>query len=97
MTGSGRRWLAPGLATCRWANWEDDEYFLFNPASGKTHLLNALGRELLLLLAEKPHTSAELCKIFHDPETGLSEPQLSDLIDDQLRQLALVGLVEAWR
>ena len=93
--GRAVRWRVPNLADCHWASWEPGEYFLFNPASGKTHLLNETGRTLLLLLGEQPCSSQELGERLHGADTGMSIAQLQVHIAEQLRQLALVGLVES--
>jgi PqqD family protein of HPr-rel-A system len=86
-------WRSPALKGCRWASWETGEYFLFNPISGKTHLLNELGRTLLQAMADRPCDSVELAGLITEAD---AEPVASDiaLIEDQLRQLHLLGLIE---
>lgn len=88
------RWHAPDLPACRWASWEPGEYFLFNPASGKTHLLNETGRGLLLLLGDCPRSVVELGELLYDESEPVSPAQLQRLVADQIRQLTLIGLTE---
>lgn len=86
------RWS--GIAPESWL-WEqfDDEYFVFNPASGHTHLLNALGATVLRLLEPAPLTEAELLECLH-AEAGPDDGELAQALPMHLQQLAVIGLIE---
>jgi len=93
----------PAAPPVRWASvapdallWEqfDDEYFVFNPASGHTHLLNALGATALRLLDARPLTAAELLAQLHAQVGGGHDEQLQQALSGHLEQLATIGLIE---
>lgn len=92
--GPACRWQAVDPDKLEWASWGDGEHFLFNPASGQTHLLNDLGRALLDDLARQPANAAELAGQLYHPDHGLPVPAFTELVAEQLRQLAVMQLVE---
>lgn len=69
----------------------DDETFVFNPASGHTHLLNAAAVHMLERLHEQALSSRDLCAEF-DIEDIPGE-QLLAHVEQQLQQLELLGLI----
>lgn len=80
-------WRTLGFDDLLMRTW-DDETFVFNPASGHTHLLNGVAVELLRLLHEQPRSSEQLAAELGDPALQ----QLPEL-QQQLHQLALIGLL----
>lgn len=88
----------PDLTSGRWGTcnfdqllretW-DEETFLFNPASGETHLLNAAAMHLLELLEEEEASFEQLVgRLFPDTD----KPTL-DALARQFEQLVLTGLI----
>lgn len=87
-------WQAPDLDQFHWASWGEGESFLYNPASGQTHLLNDLGRALLDSLADDAQTAQSLADGLYHPECGLSPGSFTDIVQQHLAQLALLQLVQ---
>jgi PqqD family protein of HPr-rel-A system len=87
-------WHAPDYGSFLWASWDEDEYFLFNPASGQTHLLNGLAYELLQSLARCPADDRAIAQALYHPELGIPTETFHGLVNEQLHQLSLIGLVE---
>jgi PqqD family protein of HPr-rel-A system len=52
--------IPPGIELC-WKRWDDD-LIVFNPASGRTHLLNPLAGEALRAIEESPADIESLTK-----------------------------------
>jgi PqqD family protein of HPr-rel-A system len=76
--------------------WEqfDDEYFVFNPASGHTHVLNALGAATLQQLAGEPLTADELLARLQAQVGADGSEALHQALPEHLSQLAAIGLIE---
>lgn len=89
-----QRWQAIDGRRLLWEQF-DDEYFVFNPASGHTHVLNALGAATLQLLSTEPSSTAQLLASLQAQlgEDG-GEP-LRQALQEHLRQLVAIGLAEA--
>lgn len=81
-------WTALGFSELLTETWEE-ETFLFNPASGETHLLNQVALSLLEQLARKPASTREVHDLFLPDD---AEPELVAALDQQLQQLELIGL-----
>jgi len=79
--------------TLLWQELED-EHFIFNPASGHTHVFNEPGARLLQALGESPRTRAQLLEVLQDPETPEDPQLLQAHLDWMLRQLDELGLIE---
>ncbi len=58
--GADAAWCAPGAARLGIASWDEEEYFVFNPETGDTHILNRIGLLLLRSLAEQSRSLREL-------------------------------------
>ncbi len=73
--------------------WEEDEYFVFDKASGDTHLLNDSGLFILRLLSKDNLKLSQLISKF-----DLQDPQEIEQIVPQLanhiQTLAQIGLIE---
>jgi len=67
-------------------NWEG-KYFLLNPASGHTHVLNHAGFVLLQELARQPATLTELA------HRHLEDQAQVNLLAQHIGQLELIGLI----
>ena len=77
--------------------WEsfEEEFFLFNTASGHTHVLNALGATLLRALASGDRSRAELLATLTDTSDDSARAgELVAHLDWLLAQLDELGLVE---
>ena len=66
----------------------EDEAFIFNPASGETHLLNQEGLLLLRELHHRPRSTEQLLHDFGD----IARQHQAELFE-QLHQFELIGLL----
>ncbi len=83
-------WHCPNYNQLRIRVWEE-EYFVFNPNSGDTHLLNIVSMEILELLGTTGHTLDTLAEILLDQ---VDNPELmSRHLRDHLEQLRELGLL----
>jgi PqqD family protein of HPr-rel-A system len=87
------RWRVDEDCTLLWRCW-DDEYVVYNTASGDTHLLNRVAAETLLLLEQSPSDAQDLTvqvarKLALQPSEELGQ-QLEQLLT-QFEELGLVG------
>lgn len=73
----------------------DDEVFLFNPASGHTHLLNMAAAELLAQMADMPLDLDALCTRFFVLDAELDAATFRAVLAEHLEQLELLGLIRA--
>lgn len=77
-----------------WRDWEDSAA-VYDARSGHTHLLNALGMELLAMLMTAPRSEATLLhELTADMPDGLDADEAMFHVGSQLRQLQELGLVE---
>lgn len=83
------QWQARNFDQLLYETW-DTETFVFNPASGHTHVLNEEAFALLQDLAIHPSSDRQLAKLF---DADINERR--EGLRQQLRQLELVGLI--WR
>ena len=71
----------------------DNEFLVFNPASGQTHHLNLLAGEALRSLEDKAARAHELIRRLADQfEIAEDSPPLQ-MIDSLIRQLDELGLI----
>lgn len=92
-TGSPGKWRACTEATLLWRQW-GDEYVVFNPASGDTHVLNEVAAQALQRLEQSPADTRDLtahirAAIHIDPDDQLLR-HMEGLID----QFDELGLTE---
>ncbi len=87
-----KTWHSPCYHHFRMREWED-ESFLFSPATGDTHVLNALSIEILKLLSQRRLSADELANEL--PEAfGSIEPSLKrDHLNEYLEQFEAIGLI----
>lgn len=82
------RWRACNYPELLQETWEG-ETFLFNPASGDTHLLNAAAMQLLDFLHAESASFSELADtLFAD-----ADKSARDALATQFEQLVLIGLI----
>jgi len=77
----------------------NDEYFLYNPGSGQTHLLNQMALDILDLLAGEPLNSAEIQRLLAETwEIGDdARHAFAGRIEQHLGQLRHLGLISDGR
>lgn len=86
-------WLAPDYAELLRERLEG-EHFVYNPRTGHTHVLNESGLSLLESIAEQALTAEQLAQRLRLDGAEEDVRALRELLEQQLRQLQLLGLVE---
>lgn len=85
--------IRPG-ADLVWRSWDEDEFLVFDAASGDTHLLNRVTATVFEILGREPlddkGIGRELSRCL-DIDPAVVEPHLARL----LSHLARLGLVES--
>ena len=81
-------WSAKNYSDLVLETW-DSETFVFNPASGHTHILNEVATALLRNLAQSTATSKKLLNDFLPDASNTDQ----ELLIQQLEQLELLGLI----
>ena len=76
-----------------WRHWEE-EYILFNAASGQTHYLNSLGADILHLLQEKTLHSDELNQKISEKYDLQLDHETRQYITGVLASMDELGLIE---
>jgi len=85
-------WGVPPDNMLAWRLW-DDEFLVYNTASGQTHHLNFLAGEALRSLEAEPGSAAELVRRLADRfEIAEDSPPLQ-MIDRLIRDLDELGLI----
>jgi len=97
MSGStgkdSRRWAVPDANDLIWRVW-DDEFLVYNTASGQTHHLNFLAGEALRgLEVEGARTDELICRLAAQFEITEDSPPIQ-MIDRLIRELDELGLIE---
>ncbi len=87
------RWKASNYGELLIEQW-DEEVFLFNPASGHTHVLNPAAAALLAEIAEHPTDVGTLCRRFQADDPAPDPDAFADSMVHHIQQLALIGLIE---
>jgi PqqD family protein of HPr-rel-A system len=89
----GTRWVVPEANALAWRIW-DDEFFVYNGASGQTHHLNLLAGEALRSLeaeaADVGELVSRLANQFEISE-GSSPLQMIDRLIHELDELGLIA------
>ncbi len=88
------RWRVISSYPLAWRTWDDEEYVVYHPGSGDTHVLNAMSAELLRRMEDASTTRAEL--VSHCVEVLGIEPdeEFARQIDHLLNELNDLGLIE---
>jgi PqqD family protein of HPr-rel-A system len=96
MSGSagecGTVWTVPVGNLLVWRAW-DDEFLVYNTASGQTHHLNLLAGEALRSLEAEPGSASDLvCRLADQFEIAVDSPPLRT-IDRLIREFDELGLI----
>ena len=87
------RWTVPDANALVWRIW-DDEFVVYNTASGQTHHLNLLAGEALRSLAASPANGRELVRRLAD-QFAIAEDspplQMTDRLIHELDELGLIA------
>ena len=90
--GESVRWAVPSANLLAWRVW-DDEFLVYNAASGQTHHLNLLAGEALRSLEVEPAATRELVRrLANQFEIAEDSPPLR-MIDDLIHELDELGLI----
>jgi PqqD family protein of HPr-rel-A system len=88
----GVRWAVPQANALAWLTW-DDEYLVYNTASGQTHHLNLLAGEALRSVEAEAACQSELVRHLAEQfEIAKDSPPLQ-MIDHLIRELDELGLI----
>lgn len=77
-----------------WAGW-NDEFVVFDEASGQTHQLDAVHALILQLLMENVQTLSDVLQIVSDTQVFPDSVHLDGQIESIFNEFVAVGLVEA--
>ncbi len=86
-------WRINSIARLHWRHWEE-AYILFNAASAQTHMLNEFGKAVLELLAQTPHSTAELSRPLAARLALDWNAEAQRYLQDLLVDLDELGLIE---
>jgi len=85
-------WKVPPGSRLAWRVW-DNEFLVYNTASGQTHHLNFLAGEALRSLEVEPGSANQLvCRLADQFEIAQDSPPLQ-MIDGLIRQFDELGLI----
>ena len=87
------RWQLSPSGQLHWRQW-DEEYLLFNAASGQTHFLNELGAGALQLLQQSPLSVVELSERLAALYELELDAKLQAYINRMVADLGRLGLIE---
>ncbi|MCC6917183.1 HPr-rel-A system PqqD family peptide chaperone [Nitrosomonas sp.] len=85
-------WQVHGFSSLRIENW-DGEFTVFQPESGKTHFLNEMGLQVLIMLGQSPVTLEGLCQKLSEYFTLLPDTQFPEQIARTLQRFEALGLI----
>jgi PqqD family protein of HPr-rel-A system len=86
------RWAVPDANTLVWRIW-DDEFLVYNTASGQTHHLNLLAGEALRSLAAAAASGRELVSRLADQFVIAEDSPPLQMTDRLIRELDELGLI----
>lgn len=89
--GEEKVWRAADL---RWRSW-DQQWAVYNIASGNTHLLTAIAAEILRVLEHKPATAVDLSQKLAASASLRPDEELIDQVRKLLANLDDMGLIES--
>jgi PqqD family protein of HPr-rel-A system len=88
----GKRWSVPKGNELAWRIW-DDEFLVYNTASGQTHHLNLLAGEALRSLEAEPARTNELVRRLASQFEIAEDSAPLQTIDRLIRELDELGLI----
>jgi PqqD family protein of HPr-rel-A system len=86
------RWRVAAASDLHWRHW-DDEFVVFNTASGQTHLLNPLGATALRLL-ETPLSVESLCEHLAEVHSIEIDAELQRAVYELVQEMDRIGLID---
>jgi PqqD family protein of HPr-rel-A system len=87
------KWVVPEWVRLQWRRW-DDEYVVFNTASGHTHVLNGLAAKTLKQLQESPSSTTDVLLRISESTQGEKSSKLIEQLDRLFAEFDEVGLTE---
>jgi PqqD family protein of HPr-rel-A system len=87
------KWVVPKWIHLQWRQW-DDEYVVFNPASGHTHVLNWIGAEALKALEKSPSSSKDVMRRISECAVTEDASALLGQLDKLFAEFDELGLIE---
>jgi PqqD family protein of HPr-rel-A system len=85
-------WAVPGTNLLAWRIW-DDEFLVYNAASGQTHHLNLLAGEALCSLEVEPAQTRELVRRLANQFKIAEDSPPLQMIDRLIHELDELGLI----
>jgi len=86
------QWRAVDFASLKVVDW-DGEFTVFQPAAGKTHFLNEMGLQILVLLDQSPATLEHLCQLLSEHFLSLKDKLFMQQIQQTLHRFEALGLI----
>jgi PqqD family protein of HPr-rel-A system len=86
-------WTVPSRINLQWKRW-GDEFIVFNPTSGQTHLLNLVAGKALKLLEESPASPSEIIDRLCETTGIESSTEFAEHIRRLFSEFDELGLVE---
>lgn len=90
---NSRQWRLNRACRLHWRHWDED-YILFNAASGQTHVVNELGADVLRLLEKKSASAGELLEGLAASYGLAPDSELAAGVRRLLVDLDQLGLIE---
>lgn len=81
-----------GYLSLRIENW-DGEFTVFQPESGKTHFLNEMGLQILVMLDQSPISLEILCQKLSEYFTLQPDAQFPGQVAQTLWRYEVLGLI----
>jgi len=85
-------WRTRNFSSLLVENW-GGEFTVFQPESGKTHFLNEMGLQMLVMLDQSPATLEVLCRKLSEYFTLQPDAQFPGQIARTLQRYEALGLV----
>ena len=85
--------LRPGVELS-WQCWDPDEFLVYDSASGDTHLVNEVTREVLRQLGRAPQSTSQLGCLVAESLGLADDPELEQRLAQLVSHLDRIGLVE---
>lgn len=90
---SDARYRLHSAASLHWAGW-NDEYVIFDEASGQTHQLDAVRAYVLHLLGEDSQSFSRLAEALSQVPVFAAKPAINGILSAVLVEFETSGLVE---